>query len=60
MFFGADTLRIARLDEVARHLPTIDLALLPVSGLKIRPARNREGSLPGPGREGLDGPGVLA
>jgi L-ascorbate metabolism protein UlaG (beta-lactamase superfamily) len=42
VFFGADTLRIAELDEVARRFPTIDLALLPINGLKIRPAFNRQ------------------
>ena len=41
-FFGGDTLRIAALDEVARRHPTIDLALLPVNGLAIRPAFNRQ------------------
>jgi L-ascorbate metabolism protein UlaG (beta-lactamase superfamily) len=42
VFFGADTLRIAQLDEVARRFSAIDLALLPVNGLKIRPAFNRQ------------------
>jgi len=41
LFFGGDTLRIAALDEVARRYPRIDLALLPVNGLAIRPAFNR-------------------
>lgn len=37
VFFGADTLRIPELDEVPRRFPGIDLALLPVNGLAIRP-----------------------
>jgi L-ascorbate metabolism protein UlaG (beta-lactamase superfamily) len=42
VFFGADTLRIPDLDEVPRRFPEIDLALLPVNGLQIRPAFNRQ------------------
>lgn len=42
IFFGADTLRIPDLDEVPRRFPGIDLALLPVNGLRIRPAFNRQ------------------
>jgi L-ascorbate metabolism protein UlaG (beta-lactamase superfamily) len=42
VFFGADTLRIPELDEVARRFPDIDLALLPVNGLTIRPLLNRQ------------------
>ena len=42
VFFGGDTLRIAELDEVALRYPRIDLALLPVNGLAIRPAFNRQ------------------
>ncbi|KQV08726.1 MULTISPECIES: MBL fold metallo-hydrolase [unclassified Kitasatospora] len=42
VFFGADTLRIPALDEVARRFPGLDLALLPVNGLRIRPAFNRQ------------------
>jgi L-ascorbate metabolism protein UlaG (beta-lactamase superfamily) len=42
VFFGADTLRIPELDEVPRRFPVIDLALLPVNGLRIRPALNRQ------------------
>ncbi|MGH3448531.1 MAG: MBL fold metallo-hydrolase [Nocardioidaceae bacterium] len=41
VFFGADTLRICELDQVAERFPAIDLALLPVNGLQIRPALNR-------------------
>jgi L-ascorbate metabolism protein UlaG (beta-lactamase superfamily) len=42
IFFGADTLRISGLDEVPRRFAVIDLALLPVNGLRIRPAFNRQ------------------
>jgi L-ascorbate metabolism protein UlaG (beta-lactamase superfamily) len=42
VFFGADTLRIPGLDEVPRRFPGIDAALLPVNGLRIRPALNRQ------------------
>lgn len=42
VFFGGDTLRIPELDEVARRFGAIDLALLPVNGLAIRPALNRQ------------------
>ena len=41
VFFGADSLRIPELDDVARRFHPIDLALLPVNGLTIRPAFNR-------------------
>ncbi|MGH3280052.1 MAG: MBL fold metallo-hydrolase [Trebonia sp.] len=42
VFFGADTLKVPDLDEVPRRFPGIDLALLPVNGLRIRPALNRQ------------------
>jgi L-ascorbate metabolism protein UlaG (beta-lactamase superfamily) len=42
VFFGADTLRIAELDEVSERFPELDLALLPINGLRIRPAFNRQ------------------
>ena len=42
VFFGGDTLRIPELDQVARRFPRFDLALLPVNGLAIRPAFNRQ------------------
>jgi L-ascorbate metabolism protein UlaG (beta-lactamase superfamily) len=42
VFFGADTLRIPELDEVARRFPSPDLALLPVNGLHIKLAFNRQ------------------
>lgn len=41
IFFGADTMRIAELDEIARRFDSIDLALLPTNGLTIRPLLNR-------------------
>ncbi|NUR86666.1 MAG: MBL fold metallo-hydrolase [Nonomuraea sp.] len=41
VFFGADTLRIPELDAVAERFPAIDLALLPVNGLKVRPLNHR-------------------
>ncbi len=42
VFFGADTLLIPELREVATRFPRIDLALLAVNGLQIRPAFNRQ------------------
>lgn len=42
VFFGADTLRITELDDIARRCPDLDLALLPINGLRIRPAMNRQ------------------
>ncbi|MGL4176882.1 MAG: MBL fold metallo-hydrolase [Dermatophilaceae bacterium] len=42
VFFGADTLRIPELDEVRTRAGDIDLALLPINGLTIRPMLNRQ------------------
>ncbi|WP_220139013.1 MBL fold metallo-hydrolase [Nocardia sp. GTS18] len=42
VFFGADTLRIDALDEIASRFGELDLALLPINGLRIRPAFNRQ------------------
>ncbi|HEU5377633.1 MAG TPA: MBL fold metallo-hydrolase [Ktedonobacteraceae bacterium] len=42
IFFGADTLLIPELREVATRFPQIDLALFAVNGLQIRPAFNRQ------------------
>jgi L-ascorbate metabolism protein UlaG (beta-lactamase superfamily) len=42
VFFGADTLRITELDEIANRFKDLDLALLPINGLRIRPACNRQ------------------
>lgn len=41
VYFGADTLRVPALDELAARFPAIDLALLPVNGLSIRPFNKR-------------------
>lgn len=38
VYFGGDSLLIPDLHEVARRFPHIDLALLPINGLTIRPA----------------------
>ncbi len=37
VFFGGDTMLIPELTEVGRRFPSIDVALLPVNGLIIRP-----------------------
>jgi L-ascorbate metabolism protein UlaG (beta-lactamase superfamily) len=42
VFFGADTLRIPELDDVRRRFGDLDLALLPINGLTIRPLGNRQ------------------
>jgi L-ascorbate metabolism protein UlaG (beta-lactamase superfamily) len=42
VFFGGDTLLIPELGEVAKRFPNIDLALLAVNDLKIRPMLNRQ------------------
>ncbi|WP_327144489.1 MBL fold metallo-hydrolase [Nocardia sp. NBC_01327] len=42
VYFGADTLRIPELDEIARRFPEVDLALLPINGLRIRPLLNHQ------------------
>jgi L-ascorbate metabolism protein UlaG (beta-lactamase superfamily) len=42
VFFGGDSLLIPELNEVGRRFPKIDLALLPVNGLQIRPLLNRK------------------
>ncbi|OZM83516.1 MBL fold metallo-hydrolase [Pseudonocardia sp. MH-G8] len=42
VFFGADTQRIAALDEVARRFAELDLALLPINGLSVRPMFNKQ------------------
>ena len=41
-FFGGDTMLIPELEEVARRFPKIDVALLPVNGLVIRPLLYRK------------------
>lgn len=42
VYFGADTRRIDELDEIARRYPELDLALLPINGLRVRPIGNRQ------------------
>jgi L-ascorbate metabolism protein UlaG (beta-lactamase superfamily) len=42
VFFGADTMRIAELDDLVGRFGEIDLALLPINGLTIRPLLNRQ------------------
>ena len=42
VFFGADTLCIPELAEVANRFPALDLAMLPINGLRIRPLLNRQ------------------
>jgi len=42
VYFGGDTLLIPELREVATRFPRIDLALVPVNGLMIRPMLNRQ------------------
>lgn len=42
VFFGADTMRIPELDRVADRFDAIDLALLPINGLRIRPLFDKQ------------------
>jgi L-ascorbate metabolism protein UlaG (beta-lactamase superfamily) len=42
VYFGADTLLIPELAEVADRYRHIDLALLPINGLRIRPMLNKQ------------------
>ena len=42
VFFGADTMLTPELEEVAKRFPKLDLALLPVNGLKVRPLFNHK------------------
>ena len=42
VYFGADTLLISELREIPQRFPNIDLALLSINGLKIRPMLNRQ------------------
>jgi L-ascorbate metabolism protein UlaG (beta-lactamase superfamily) len=42
VFFGADTMFIPELTEIAKRFPRIDVALLPVNGLTIRPLLNKQ------------------
>jgi L-ascorbate metabolism protein UlaG (beta-lactamase superfamily) len=42
VYFGADTLLIPELREITTRFPRIDLALVPVNGLILRPMLNRQ------------------
>ncbi|MHB1928075.1 MAG: MBL fold metallo-hydrolase [Acidimicrobiales bacterium] len=42
VFFGADTLLIPELTDVAARFLHIDAALLPINGLRIRPMFNKQ------------------
>ena len=42
VFFGADTLLIPELEDVARRFPNFDLALLLINGLRLKPLLNRK------------------
>jgi L-ascorbate metabolism protein UlaG (beta-lactamase superfamily) len=42
VYFGGDTRRIPELDAIAERFPELDLALLPINGLRSRPAFNRQ------------------
>jgi L-ascorbate metabolism protein UlaG (beta-lactamase superfamily) len=42
IYFGGDTRLIPALREIPQRFPTLDLALLPINGLMIRPAFNRK------------------
>lgn len=57
VFFGGDTERIAALDEVGERFADLDLALLPINGLRIRPAFNKK--LVMDARDAADLAGVL-
>lgn len=42
VFFGADTMHIPELDDIASTFGPIDLVLLPINGLTIRPLMNKQ------------------
>ena len=42
VYFGGDTLLIPELSEIPQRFPQIDVALLALNGLKIRPLANRK------------------
>jgi L-ascorbate metabolism protein UlaG (beta-lactamase superfamily) len=42
VYFGGDTLKIPELDELPERFGAFDLALLPINGLCVRPAGNRQ------------------
>ncbi len=42
VFFGGDSLRVPELDEIPERFGNIDLAILPINGLCVRPANMRQ------------------
>ena len=42
VFFGGDSMRVPELDEIPRRFGKIDLAILPINGLCVRPANMRQ------------------
>jgi L-ascorbate metabolism protein UlaG (beta-lactamase superfamily) len=42
VYFGGDTLLIPELSEIPQHFPQIDVALLAINGLQIRPLGNQQ------------------
>jgi L-ascorbate metabolism protein UlaG (beta-lactamase superfamily) len=42
IYFGGDTLLIPELSEIGKRCPQIDVALVAINGLRIRPAGNRK------------------
>lgn len=42
VYFGGDTLLIPELSEIGKQYPQIDVALLAINGLRIRPSSNRK------------------
>jgi L-ascorbate metabolism protein UlaG (beta-lactamase superfamily) len=42
VYFGGDTLKFPELDELPERFGAFDLALLPINGLCVRPAGNRQ------------------
>jgi L-ascorbate metabolism protein UlaG (beta-lactamase superfamily) len=42
VYFGGDTLLIPELNTIAQRFPSIDLAILAVNGLMLRPLLNRQ------------------
>ena len=42
VYFGGDTLLIPELSEIPQHFPKVDVALLAINGLQIRPQGNQQ------------------
>jgi L-ascorbate metabolism protein UlaG (beta-lactamase superfamily) len=42
VYFGGDSLLIPELSEIGKHCPQIDVVLLAINGLRIRPTGNRK------------------